>query len=423
MEGQVRYLKINMVDMSPGMLVTSPFETEPTSDFTMLLGSLLKENQAALEEISLVQTEETHSPIEKLLEWLTEEDTNLELLSDEAITHDPDLNFIMMNHFPDWEPSFSEIASWLQEKIDFQPSENQQNNVLVMSKQIFQALHDLKPTDWLGFPQESIFTLIKMEKSLQSLAKQIPLPAEEMGQLIELEELTQLLKEKIHSVSKLELLKEAVPKAFTKMNEPIEQSPLLTRQGIHFTKNQIEMANTTEQDLDFPLPQELAGGQDRLVRIATDQLNLQKPLEQQPAFRNFVRELSNLIGRSTFSQTTHTARLTIRLYPEELGSLRVELLQKDGVMTAKFLASSATAKEMLDVQMQSLRQAFSQQNIQVDRIEVSYGDSSQLKYTNQHGQHEQGQENRQAFQEKHKQPEDESNFQETMNHILFEKEV
>ncbi|MBO0995439.1 flagellar hook-length control protein FliK [Bacillus sp. SD088] len=417
-------MKINMVEMSPTMLGASLVETESETDFTILLGSLLKENQIALKENSLKQSEEAKSPLEKLLEWMTEEVTLLKVSSDDEKTDDLDLDFIIMEQFPEWETSFSQIAGWLEENIDFQLSEDQQNTIVEMSKQIFQALHDLKPTDWSGFPQEPIFTLLKMEKSLQSLAKQFPVPAEEMGQLIELDDLSQTVKEKIEQLSKLEFFKEAIPKAFTKANEPTEQSPFLTRQGSHFTKNQINMANTVEQDLDSSLPQDLAGSQDRFVRMVTDQLNLQKPLEQQPAFRNFVRELGNIMGRSNFNQTAHTARLTIRLYPEELGSLRVELLQKDGIMTARFLASSSTAKEMLDVQMHSLRQAFSQQNIQVERIEVSYGDSSQLKYTNhQHGQNEQGRENRQAFQEDTKQADGESNFQETMNHILFEKEV
>lgn len=412
-----------MTEMSPAMLGASLVETEPATDFTMLLGTLLKENQITLEENSLGQPEEAKSPIERLLEWMTEEVAHLKVPSDEETLNDIDLNSITMEQFPEWETSFSQIAGWLEEKIDFQLSGDQQNAIVEISKQIFQALHDLKPTDWIGFPQEPIFTLLKMEKSLQSLAKQCPVPAEEMGQLIELDDLSQALKEKIEQLSKLELFREAIPKAFTKMNET-EQSLFLPRQGSHFTNNQINMANTVEQGVDSPLPQDLGGSQDRLVRMVTDQLNLQKPLEQQPAFRNFVRELSNIMGRSNFNQTAHTARLTIRLYPEELGSLRVELLQKDGIMTARFLASSSTAKEMLDVQMHSLRQAFSQQNIQVERIEVSYGDSSQLKYTNhQHGQNEQGRENRQAFQEDTKQADGESNFQETMNHILFEKEV
>lgn len=420
----MRNLKINTVEISPGMLGISMLETTATSDFTMVLGSFMNENQAATEDISLVQTEEINSPLEKLLVLMNEEETDLKLPSDDQRSDDFDINIMLMEQFPELEMTFSQIVSWLEQKIDFQLSEDQQNNVLIMSKNIFQALNELEPADWLVIPQEPIFTMIKLEKSLQSLSKQLPLSPKDMGQLIELETLVQSLKEKVQQLSNTELFKEAIPKAFNKVNEQIIQQPMLLKgQSYNSTRNHIDLSQPVQLNLNNEVPQELVGSLDSMRNVGKDQLDLQKPLEQQPAFRGFVRELSNIMGRANFNQIAHTAKLTIRLYPEELGSLRVELLQKDGMMTAKFLASSSTAKEMLEVQMHSLRQAFSQQNIQVDRIEVTYGDSSQLKYTNQNGQHEQGRENRQEFQEQDKQPDSESSFQETMNQFIFEKEV
>lgn len=84
-----------------------------------------------------------------------------------------------------------------------------------------------------------------------------------------------------------------------------------------------------------------------------------------------VREMQNVFKRANFGQTGGTNRLLIKLYPEHLGQVRIELLQVNGIMTARILASTALGKEMLDSQLNQLRQAFLQQNLQVERIDVS----------------------------------------------------
>ncbi|MCA1053514.1 flagellar hook-length control protein FliK [Rossellomorea aquimaris] len=85
----------------------------------------------------------------------------------------------------------------------------------------------------------------------------------------------------------------------------------------------------------------------------------------------FVKELQKILGKSQMQTQPNMSKLLIKLYPEQLGSLRIELLQQNGVMTAKILAATSTAKELIDSQLQGLKHAFNAQNIQVDKIEVS----------------------------------------------------
>lgn len=84
-----------------------------------------------------------------------------------------------------------------------------------------------------------------------------------------------------------------------------------------------------------------------------------------------IKEMQTIFKRSNFGQTNGTNRLLIKLYPEHLGQVRIELLQVNGIMTARILASTALGKDMLDSQLHQLRSAFLQQNLQVDRIDVS----------------------------------------------------
>lgn len=85
----------------------------------------------------------------------------------------------------------------------------------------------------------------------------------------------------------------------------------------------------------------------------------------------FVKQFESILSKSNFSGTNGVNKLLIRLNPEHLGSLRIELIQKNGMMTARILATTEQAKDMLEKQVQGLKQAFSGQNIQIEKIEIS----------------------------------------------------
>ncbi|MGG0643658.1 flagellar hook-length control protein FliK [Sporosarcina gallistercoris] len=93
-----------------------------------------------------------------------------------------------------------------------------------------------------------------------------------------------------------------------------------------------------------------------------------RPVSQSEAL---LAKLQGLFKQTNFGQQGGTNRLLVKLNPEQLGQIRIELIQINGVMTARILASTALGKEMLDSQLHQLRQSFSQQNIQVDRIDVT----------------------------------------------------
>ncbi|AZV42276.1 hypothetical protein BAOM_1666 [Peribacillus asahii] len=87
--------------------------------------------------------------------------------------------------------------------------------------------------------------------------------------------------------------------------------------------------------------------------------------------KQFVKSFETILSKANFSKANGVQKLLIRLNPEHLGSLRIELIQKEGAMVAKILATTAQAKELLEHQLQSLKQAFTNQNIQVEKIEIS----------------------------------------------------
>lgn len=88
--------------------------------------------------------------------------------------------------------------------------------------------------------------------------------------------------------------------------------------------------------------------------------------EQTVSQEEFVKQFENILSKANFSGTNGVNKLLIRLNPEHLGSLRIELIQKDGMLSAKILATTSQAKDMLENQIHGLKQALSGQNIQIE---------------------------------------------------------
>ncbi|MGM7635838.1 flagellar hook-length control protein FliK [Bacillus sp. Hm123] len=94
----------------------------------------------------------------------------------------------------------------------------------------------------------------------------------------------------------------------------------------------------------------------------------------------FMEKFSQILNNSNLMKTPNGNRLLIKLYPEQLGSLRIELLQQNGVMTAKILSSTSMVKDLFEQHVHSLKQAFNQQNITVDKIELTHSQADPQKF-------------------------------------------
>lgn len=145
--------------------------------------------------------------------------------------------------------------------------------------------------------------------------------------------------------------------------------------------------------------------------------------ESEPVnYEQFVKDFTNILGKSQFFKGDGTNKLLIKLYPEHLGSLRIEILQDKGALTARMIATTSAAKDILDSQLHQLKHAFTQQNIQVDKLDVVFGETEAQKF-------DQGDAEQQSFhdeQEKNKQnKEDKSKvqFSEVLNDSLIEEKI
>jgi hypothetical protein len=118
----------------------------------------------------------------------------------------------------------------------------------------------------------------------------------------------------------------------------------------------------------------------------------------QPVSENvLIKQFESILSKSTFIKGNGQQKLFIKLYPEHLGTLRIELIQQENMMAAKILATTAKAKEMLENHLSHLKHSLAQQNIQIEKIEIlhQYQDDVQPSFAKEQenfqdrGHHEQ----------------------------------
>ena len=112
-------------------------------------------------------------------------------------------------------------------------------------------------------------------------------------------------------------------------------------------------------------------GQQHNTAVVTKTVTITLPVERPAQSEALAKEIQNLINRSQLSNSQGTIRLVLKLFPENLGQIRIEVMQKDGMMQARLLATTASGKELLDSNLHQLKTAFAAQNIQMERVDVA----------------------------------------------------
>ncbi|HWO97857.1 MAG TPA: flagellar hook-length control protein FliK [Bacillus sp. (in: firmicutes)] len=109
------------------------------------------------------------------------------------------------------------------------------------------------------------------------------------------------------------------------------------------------------------------------------------------------QEFYQILTKSSFAQNGSNSKLTIRLTPEHLGPLHIELIKQDQVMIARMVTSTQQAKELLESQLLSLKQALMNAQIQVERIDIQQQFQLSERFMNQ-SDHQQNQSNQHSRQ-------------------------
>ena len=140
------------------------------------------------------------------------------------------------------------------------------------------------------------------------------------------------------------------------------------------------------------------------------------------SYRKFVQEFTNMIQKAAYSNQKGTTKLLIRLEPEHLGSLRVELLEQNGRLEAKIITNTGAAKDLLDSQLQQLKEALAVQHVQLTKMDVLNRDQV-TQNANSQPQMQGEQERRQPQQQKRQKAKESGRFSAVLQSNIFETEA
>ncbi|MDI2589256.1 flagellar hook-length control protein FliK [Psychrobacillus sp. NEAU-3TGS] len=252
-----------------------------------------------------------------------------------------------------------------------------------------------------------------------SLSGQGPASPAEAKQAVQLLKIAQLIGNKSDlnlkqesTLFDLKQLLENVKESTTEVTVTGNQKPDMM-QGLKHVTHQVIVRQVTNQvpnETIVEMKEETTNIQSQtstMVQTKVETVSITLPTEKPAQSEEFLKELQKVMNRVQFGQTGGANRLVIKVYPEQLGTIRIELVQKDGILTAKMLASTALGKELLDSNSNHLKQSLVNQNIQIDKLEITQA----LQDPNR-------QERNQSFQESFKQQQQQQQEQEQSNEQL-----
>lgn len=283
---------------------------------------------------------------------------------------------------------------------------------------------------------EAIFSLLQLISSLQIQQNVNLVPDKYLAQGMKAVKLFDLIAAQQDSYGNETRLKDLIKSIKDKLELKLNaQAPAAREEYLQKTFNNVVQEMNSKTPVP-PVSTEISGEKVTTTLTKTDsvhpgflhfqqlskpeQLTLMTNTQRPVTAEQLIEQFESILSRSKFMTNGGTQKLFIKLNPEHLGALRVELIQKDSMIIARILTSTSTAKDMMESQLNGLKQAFSSQNIQIERVEISQQFTGQDRTFNREQQH--GQE-RQQPREEQKEQQSNDNFTHSFEEALLNTEA
>ncbi|MGI1810310.1 flagellar hook-length control protein FliK [Priestia sp. TGN 0903] len=114
-----------------------------------------------------------------------------------------------------------------------------------------------------------------------------------------------------------------------------------------------------------------AFGAGEMLKIQEFSIDLGQANSDHQQSDNLVNELQKVWSKASISTEEGAAKLSIKLFPKQLGTISIEVLQQDNEKIAQVVVTSAKTKKLLDASLFSLRQALASQRVAVDQVDAA----------------------------------------------------
>src|SRR5699024_3457961 len=133
-----------------------------------------------------------------------------------------------------------------------------------------------------------------------------------------------------------------------------------------------------------------------------------------------IRQFEAVMKESRFLRSPQITQLSFTLNPNHLGHVQVQLMEVNGEMTVKMIASSLAAKEMLESNIHQLKHMFAPHNVIVERNDTEVDEVNQLEDEQDKDEEQAMHEDEQAQQRESNDDKSEQNtvdFQSVLNNL------
>ena len=207
---------------------------------------------------------------------------------------------------------------------------------------------------------------VQLLKIIQLIGKKSDLTLKQESTLFDLNQLVKDLKDAVSKEVKLPLTLPTDMSNNKAVNTAMNKLSVVQQVVIK------QVATPTEKVIETKeVVSPIQGQSSMIVQTKVETVSVTLPNEKPGQSEEFLKDLQKVMNRVQFGQAGGANRLVVKLYPEHLGTIRIELIQKDGMLTAKMLASTTLGKDLLDSHSNQLRQGLVNQNIQIEKLEIT----------------------------------------------------
>ena len=112
------------------------------------------------------------------------------------------------------------------------------------------------------------------------------------------------------------------------------------------------------------------------TQVHKAEFTMSQPVRTTEVINQVVEQAKVIVGQDK-------TEMIIHLKPDHLGKLELKVVTEQGIVAAKFIAESHQVKEIIETNMQLLKDSLEKQGLSIDNVSVQVGQEKQSEYNQQ----------------------------------------
>jgi len=163
-------------------------------------------------------------------------------------------------------------------------------------------------------------------------------------------------------------------------SESADSKNTKTEVAIQSVNAQVSTSTDQNQQLNEQNMQTIG---DVKIGMASSQIGVQKTVFSMPQPIKNSEVLNQVVEQAKVIVGQDKSEMVIQLKPDHLGKLELKVVTEQGIVAAKFIAESQQVKEIIETNMQLLKDSLQKQGISIESINVQVGPDKQSEYQQQ----------------------------------------